>query len=303
MASQQACMGLVVSVSATQFGTDWAKSTYGDEWDTKKLPGTVVEYKPARGKNPEKWGLRFEGDPKIYMFPKETMLQFGAPPRLLEGGGASGSEGPAGSIDLRSPVADQAGGSNARAAGKAPAAAASGRPVRQLRVRPASKLDFDKSSSETDSEPEPNSEEVDGGVGSEEEEEEGGGEAEGADDQARQRPRQPRNVTFAKRKEKKKGRKKVSKELMAGESSGSEEDVFSDAELEEEGVGPLEQEESEAGPSGEMQWEPVREGDNVEDLQPPEFTGPQRRVKGVSPGSHPCKSSSCSCPCTGGRTW
>lgn len=40
----------------------------------------MVEYKAARGKIAEKWGLRFEGDPKVYMFTKETMLSFGAHP-------------------------------------------------------------------------------------------------------------------------------------------------------------------------------------------------------------------------------
>lgn len=204
---------------------------------------------------------------------------------MLEGGARSGRFDSPASADLRSPETRlRAGGSKDGTAAQAPAAAAPGRPAKQLRPRPAGRLNFDKSGSDSDepeSDPEPDSEEVDGGAGSGgSDDKEGGGAAhEGG---GRPHARQSRRVSFVKRKAKRKGRGKVSKELMEGDSSGSDEDYFSDEELEEEGGSePLEQEEGEAGPSGEMQWEPVEEGDTVEELQPPPFTGPERRVKGI----------------------
>lgn len=272
MAQQHACMGLVVIVDATYFGSAWAKQTFKADWATKKLKGTVVEYKPARGKNPEKWGLKFEEDPKVYMFLKETMLQYGALPRLLEGGGAEDgawpTPSPAGSIDLRSPGRGlEAGGRSARGAAGEVQGEAAGRPVRTLRQRPSGRLNFDAtSSSETESEADPQSEEVDGGAGPSKP-------AGAAGNRGGAAAGQPRRPTFSKRKAKGKARKKVSKRLLEGESSGSEEEDHSDGELEEEGGNPLEHDEGEEGPSGEMEWEQVEEGDTLEDLKPPAFTG------------------------------
>ncbi|GAQ88445.1 transposase [Klebsormidium nitens] len=94
--------------------------------------------------------------------------------------------------------------------------------------------------------------------------------------QNRGRPPGKRTVVFQKRAVKPAGRKRVSKKLLEGASSGSEEEGESDEELEKEGEGPLDKG-LEAGPSGPMHWEPVAEGDVLEDVQPPAFTGPSQR--------------------------
>ncbi|GAQ91128.1 hypothetical protein KFL_007310050 [Klebsormidium nitens] len=267
-------LGLLVFVKATHFGELWAKNEFGDEWDSKQLAGTVTEYKHSRGKTPEKWGLLFEGDSQVYWFTKELLVEAGVPPRLLESDTGSAQAGGPGELDLRTPLSR----------GKSKVVDGNEEEVvRQPRKRAATRPSFRDDATDSDDEDESNSDEVDG---TSESDSEGGAEGAaalplGGRGRGRGRPPGKRNVVFQKRAAKKHGRQRVSKKLMDGASSGDE-DGLSDEELAEEGVGPLDKEpEAAAGPSAEMSWEQVAEGDVLEDVQPPPFTGPASRVKNL----------------------
>jgi hypothetical protein len=273
MDRHQPGLGLVVLVEATHFGEEWARAEFGDEWNTKKLPGTVVEYKAARGRSPAKWGLLFEGNRHVYYFNKDLMVHCGVPPRLLDNDAEAEHGQTAAEEDLRTP---QSKGKGLAAADLPPAG-------RQLRERHAGRNCNEEDDSD-DEEPTV-SEEVDGGAS-----EDGSGDSEGeragrgaaslrGRGRGRERGGGSRTVTFTKQAAKPKGRKRVSKKLLEGDSSGDEENVSDEEPA--EGVGPLDAPENEAGPSTEMEWQPVEPGNTVEDLQPPEFTGSNRRVKNI----------------------
>jgi hypothetical protein len=269
-------MGLQLEVRASYFGKEWAKKTFGDEWESAKLEGVVRDFQRGKTAKTDKWKVCFAMDSSEYWWKKEQLLAHGVPPRLLETGESAEVQQP---VDLRTPQSKGTGDPKGKAK-EVPEAG--GRPRRA--VRPPSRYDEGPSDADDDDQSggaDERSKEKSGDEGTESD-----GEAATVEQHAAQREQQ-RARRFEKRAKKPKGRKPVPRQLLGGGSDDEEEEHSDDEQLVQEGD-PLETAE-EAGPSAEAgsstaeasaawEWRAVGDGDASTNLQPAEWQGSRHRV-------------------------
>jgi hypothetical protein len=194
------------------------------------------------------------------------MVEVGVSPRLMESeGGAAEIE----AVDLRTPQ------SKARVEpSKEQRRAGPDRPRRA--VRPPSRYTVGENSAEGDAEDDAEEDMEEEGQSNDGGSDEGGDK--GAEETVEQLPEVPlpRDNAFQKRAAKKKGRKRVSRRLLEGNSDEEEGKFSDDEQLAKEGD-PLETV-VEAGPSALWEWKGVESGDARTNLQPAPWQGSRSRV-------------------------
>lgn len=252
--------GLLVNVRALHFGEEWAKQEYGDPaYKTARLLGKVVKHKVEKTGD-KRWGLSFPGDHLMYWFTVDQLLAEGAP--LVELTTTQEQREGVMEFDLRSP--EKLPETPANNAHTDEGAAGAPRVRRKAALRPAV-VESENGSLGSRSSSEKGQEVDQDERGSSEEE-------------VPQPAKQKRKVVMEKRPIKPAANKRVAQRLLDGASSGDE-DWSDDDRVAGEG-NPLEHED-EGGPSGQMHWEKVAEGDVCEDVAPNEFTGSRSRVVGL----------------------
>lgn len=76
-------VGMSITASATTWSEKWAKQEYGANWNTARLEGVIVGFKPGglgkRAKSLPKWLIKFPDDAKIYEWTEMMLDQYDEP--------------------------------------------------------------------------------------------------------------------------------------------------------------------------------------------------------------------------------